>query len=67
MAKLAADSMSFFDKDFDVALDKIRAGLSGESEPLRAFGVLLSEDAVKAEALALKLAKSSKGSMTRPR
>jgi hypothetical protein len=57
LAKLAADASSFYNTSVDVALEKIRAGLVGESEPLRAFGVMLSEDAVKAKALAMGLAK----------
>lgn len=60
MAKLAADASSFYNVPLDQALEKIRSGLVGESEPLRAFGVLLSEDAVVNEALALGLAKSKK-------
>lgn len=60
MAKLAADASSFYNVPLDVALEKIRSGLVGESEPLRAFGVLLSEDAVAAEAMAMGLAKSKK-------
>lgn len=60
MAKLAADASSFYNVPLDQALEKIRSGLVGESEPLRAFGVLLSEEAVEAEALALGLAKSKK-------
>jgi hypothetical protein len=57
LARLAADAASFYNTRTDVALEKIRAGLVGESEPLRAFGVMLSEDAVKAKALALGLAR----------
>jgi hypothetical protein len=57
LAKLAADASSFYNTGVDVALEKIRAGLVGESEPLRAFGVMLSEDAVKAKALAMGLAR----------
>lgn len=60
MAKLAADASSFYNVNLDVALEKIRSGLVGESEPLRAFGVLLTEEAVAAEAVALGLSKSSK-------
>ncbi len=60
MAKLAADASSFYNVPLETALEKIRSGLVGESEPLRAFGVLLSEDAVANEALALGLAKSRK-------
>lgn len=51
LVRLADDASSFFNVPLDVALEKIRAGMVGESEPLRAFGVLLSEAAVKAKAL----------------
>ncbi len=60
MAKLAADAASFYNVPLDVALEKIRSGLVGEAEPLRAFGVLLTEEAVAAEAVALGLARSAK-------
>jgi|GEM_PF-6215115 len=53
MVKLAADMSSMKDLDFDVALEKIRAGLVGEAEPLRTVGVLLSEAAVQAKAMEL--------------
>lgn len=55
LVKLAADASSFYEVPLDVALQKIRAGLSGESEPLREFGVFLSDAAVKAEAARLGL------------
>jgi hypothetical protein len=57
-AKLAADAASFYNVPVDEALGAIRSGLVGESEPMRRFGVLLNEDAVKAEAMALGLAKA---------
>lgn len=60
MTKLAADAMSFYNVPFEEALQKIQSGLSGESEPLRAFGVFLNEDAVAAEALSLGLSKTGK-------
>jgi hypothetical protein len=53
MAKLAADASSFYNTSLDVALEKIRSGLVGEAEPLRQFGVLLSETAVQQQALAM--------------
>jgi hypothetical protein len=53
--QLAADAGSFFNVGIDEALEKIRAGLTGESEPLKAFGVLLNEAAVQAEAAAMGL------------
>lgn len=57
LAKLAADASSFYNVPVDVALEKIRAGLTGESEPLKAFGVLMDETAVKAQAVAMGLAR----------
>jgi hypothetical protein len=56
-AVLAQDAASFYNTSFDVALGKIRSGLSGESEPLRDFGVFLTEAAVKAKALELGMIK----------
>lgn len=52
-AALAQDAASFYNTSFDEAIGKIRSGLSGESEPLRDFGVFLTEAAVKAKALEL--------------
>jgi hypothetical protein len=60
MAKLAADASSFYNVPLEEALNKIRSGLVGEAEPLRAFGVLLNEEKVAAEAVALGLAKTTK-------
>jgi hypothetical protein len=61
LAKLAADAGSFYNVPTADALEKIRSGLVGESEPLRAFGVLLSETAVQNEAVRLGLSKTTKG------
>ncbi len=54
-AELAQDLGSFFNTDTQTAIDKLRSGLSGESEPLRDFGVFLTEANVKAKALELGL------------
>lgn len=56
-AVLAQDAASFYNTSFDEAIGKIRSGLSGESEPLRDFGVFLTEAAVKAKALELGMIK----------
>lgn len=56
-ARLAADAASFYNVPVDVALEKIRAGLTGESEPLKAFGVLMDEAATKSMAMSMGLAK----------
>ncbi len=60
MVKLAGDLASFKNISFDEALLKIRAGISGESEPLKAIGVLISEDATKLEAYRMKIAQYGK-------
>lgn len=54
-AKLAQDLGSFYNTDTQTAIEKLRSGLSGESEPLRDFGVFLTEAAVKAKAMELGL------------
>lgn len=54
-AVLAQDLSSFYNVAESDALQKLRSGLSGESEPLRDFGVFLTEANVKAKALELGL------------
>jgi len=51
LAELAADLASFYNLDFDTAFDKIRCGISGETEPLRQLGIQMS--AANLEAFAL--------------
>ncbi|WP_454599125.1 phage tail tape measure protein [Qipengyuania sp. SM2507] len=53
---LAQDLSSFFNVDPTEAMQKLRSGLSGESEPLRDFGVFLNEAAVKAKAFEIGIA-----------
>lgn len=43
MAKLAGDMASFYNLDTDTAFQKIRSGISGETEPLKQLGVNMSE------------------------
>jgi hypothetical protein len=57
LVMLAADASSFYNVPVADALEKIRAGLVGEAEPLRAFGVNLSEAGVQAEALRAGIAR----------
>jgi len=51
MVQLASDMASFNNEDPTEMLDRIRAGLAGETEPLRRFGVDLREASVQAYAL----------------
>src|SRR3546814_6746259 len=54
-AQLAQDLGSFYNVDTETAIQKLRSGLSGESELLRDFGVFLTEANVKAKALEMGL------------
>jgi hypothetical protein len=56
--QLAADLASFHNATPVEALEALRSGLVGESEPMRRFGALLSETRVKAEAYASGIAKA---------
>lgn len=58
MVQLASDMASFQNEDPSDMLIRLRAGLAGEAEPLRRFGVLLSEAAVKAQAVQDGIAKA---------
>jgi len=57
---LAADLASFNNIPVDEALIKLRAGLVGETEPLRTLGVNLSAAGVQAKAMSMGLAGSVK-------
>lgn len=53
LAILATDLASFNNTSVDEAITAIGAGLRGESEPLRRFGVLLDDATLKARAMSL--------------
>jgi hypothetical protein len=55
---LAGDLASFNNVPVGDALDALRSGLTGEVEPLRRFGVSLSQAQVQAEALRMGLTKA---------
>jgi cell wall-associated NlpC family hydrolase len=59
LTQLGADLASFFNKSPEEALQALQSGLVGQVRPLRQFGVLLSEDRVKAEAFASGIAKAN--------
>lgn len=52
---LAADMSSFNNASPEETLDALRAGLAGETEPLRKYGVFLNEARIKQEAINKKL------------
>lgn len=47
VTELAGDLASFYNLDNEVAFQKIKSGLVGEAEPLRALGILLDEVTLK--------------------
>jgi len=63
LTQLASDLASFNNADPSQVLDAIRSGLIGEAEPLRKFGVLLSEARVQQIAMA-QTGKTSAQSLT---
>ena len=58
LAGLAADMASFYNLDFDTAFQKIRSGISGETEPLKQLGINMSTANLEAFALAQGLEKT---------
>lgn len=51
LAGLAADMASFYNLDFDEAFQKIRSGISGQTEPLKQLGIDMSVASLQAFAL----------------
>ena len=58
MTGLAADMASFYNLDTDVAFEKIRSGISGETEPLKQLGINLSVANLEAYALSQGMTKA---------
>lgn len=58
LAGLAADMASFYNLDFDTAFEKIRAGITGETMPLKQLGINMSVANLEAFALEKGIKKS---------
>lgn len=58
LAGLAADMASFYNLDFDTAFDKIRSGITGQTEPLKQLGINMSVANLEAFALEQGITKS---------
>lgn len=58
LAGLAGDMASFYNLDPDVAFEKIRAGISGETEPLKQLGINLSVANLEVYALSQGMTKA---------
>lgn len=64
MTALAADLASFNNTSIDEAMQALGAGLRGEAEPLRRFGVLLDDATLRQQALSMGLVDSVKTALT---
>jgi hypothetical protein len=64
LVQLASDMASFNNTSIDQAITALRSGLSGETEPLKRFGVALSDVRLKTEAMSLGLIKNTSEALT---
>lgn len=62
--KLAADMASFKGTSPEQAIEAIGAALRGETEPIRAYGVMLDDASLKAEAMKMGLISTTKDALT---
>lgn len=58
LTKLSADTSSLRNTDLETAFTKLKAGIVGEAEPLREWGIDITEATLKQEALANGIKKS---------
>lgn len=58
LAGLTGDMASFYNLDYDMAFDKIRSGLSGETEPLKQLGINMSVANLEAYAMSKGITKA---------
>ena len=64
MTGLASDVASFNNVSPEEAIEAIGSALRGEAEPMRKFGVLLDDAALKSEAMKLGLIKTTKDALS---
>ena len=55
LVQMAADMGSLYNVDPSQMLEKLRSGMAGEAEPLRMYGIMITEAAVKSKALEMGL------------
>lgn len=58
LTKLAYDMASFYNIPIEQAFEKLRSGITGEIEPLKALGIIVNETTVQQYAFANGIAKS---------
>lgn len=59
LVELASDLASFNNTSVDDALQALRSGLTGEAEPLKRFGIALTDARLRQEAMALGLVETT--------
>ena len=64
LTELAADLASFNNTSIDDAIIALRSGLSGETEPLKRYGAVLSDVRLKEKAVALQLISTTSDALT---
>lgn len=64
MTSLSADMASFKGKSPEEAIEAIGSALRGEAEPIRAFGVLLDDATLRAQAMKMGLIETTKDALT---
>jgi len=64
LVKLAADMASFNNTSIDQAITALRSGLSGETEPLKRYGVALQDVRLRTEALRMGLIRNTREALT---
>lgn len=64
LVKAAADLGSFHNVPVAQALEDIRSGLAGETEPLRKYGILLNDAALRSQALKMGLVSTTKDALS---
>ena len=64
LASLASDMASFNNTSPEQAIEAIGAALRGESEPIRAYGVLLDDATLRQKALELGITSTTKDALT---
>ena len=60
LTKLASDLASFNNTDVQSAIDALRSGMTGETEPLKKYGVALTAVNLQQKALSMGIIKSAK-------
>lgn len=64
LTQLASDLASFNNTSVDEAIEALRSGLSGETEPLKRYGIAINDARLKNEALKLGLISTTKDALS---